>query len=139
MFFMFIGQKHIITVEVERSFMLKIKIRDWFVLIIKRYLGIDKTETRTSELERVYYNLAAIGIDVNIKGQSAIIVMSKINGGQVRFIDTHFESLAELEALVEDLNYRYCSHNNLVIDAPLDVTRHLQNCTWKHDSYCLVS
>ena len=48
-----------------------------------------------------------IGVDMGYRDQSCIVVVSRLNNGQVRIIDSRFESIAEMERLIRDLQQRY--------------------------------
>lgn len=48
-----------------------------------------------------------IGVDMGYRDQSCIVVVSRLNNGQVRIIDCRFESMVEMEHLVHDIQQRY--------------------------------
>ena len=60
--------------------------------LIRRWLGLGE---------------AFIGVDVGIRDQSCIVVVSRLNNGAVRIIDCRFESIREMENLIRVLQQRY--------------------------------
>jgi len=90
---------------------LKNRLRSW--------LGININEDRLDKLDELYSGLTSIGVDVSPtrKSPHTVIVLSKLNGGQVRIIDTHFGTLKELEEFCKWLKEKYRAENN-VVDRP---------------------
>jgi hypothetical protein len=62
-----------------------------------------------------------MGVDIsgNQRDQSAIVIVSRLRGGSVRIIDTHFPSIGEVDRLVKELQHRYgISYKDIYLDAP---------------------
>lgn len=74
---------------------------------------VRKLDTRTSDLVK-------IGVDVEFHGQTTIVVMSKLKGGQFRIIETEFSNVKELIDFVRNLQERY-SINRPFVDAPYNM------------------
>ena len=81
--------------------MISNKIKD----MIRKWLGFDEM---------------FMGIDIGTKRhQSAIVIVSRLNGGQVRIIDSHFKSMSEVKEVVSSLRERYgISRRDSYIDYP---------------------
>ena len=88
---------------------LKRKLRNW--------LGIDKLNRDIGKLYSLNENLVSIGADINFRSPHKIIVMSKINGGQIHFIDANFENIKELKNFVDMLKERY-NTSDVTYDGP---------------------
>ena len=73
--------------------------------VIRKWLGFDEM---------------FMGIDIGGgKTQSAIVIVSRLNGGQVRIIDSHFKSMSEVKEVVSSLRERYgISRRDSYIDYP---------------------
>jgi hypothetical protein len=74
---------------------------------ILKWLGIPYIFKDLQRLDRITHDLVSIGVDVQYKEQSTIIILSHLNGGQVRQIPAHFKDLAELEQLIKGLKCQY--------------------------------
>lgn len=83
------------------------KIRNWLRWKLSNWLGVDSYELRVRELEVLYRDLVSIGVDVHFKDPSMILIYSHLKGGQIRQISANFESIAELNDLVERLKHKY--------------------------------
>jgi len=60
-----------------------------------------------------------IGVDVGLKDESCVILVSRQKGGQIRIIDARFGNYAELNAFVKQTQARYGIPNNSVVwDVP---------------------
>ena len=81
--------------------MISNKIKD----MIRKWLGFDEM---------------FMGIDIGTKRyQSAIVIVSRLNGGQVRIIDSYFRSMSEVEETARSLRERYgISRRASYIDYP---------------------
>ena len=63
-----------------------------------------------------------IGVDVGIKDESCVIVVSRLKGGQIRIEDVRFGSYAELRSFIKLTQLRYGIQNrDIVIDKPMGV------------------
>lgn len=60
--------------------------------LIRRWLGLGET---------------FIGVDLGMRDQSAIVIVSRLNGGSVRIIDAYFDNQMDMERLVKELQQRY--------------------------------
>lgn len=61
-----------------------------------------------------------MGVDVGIKDESCIIVVSKLKGGQIRIEDVRFGNYQELRAFIKLTQYRYGIQNrDIVCDMPV--------------------
>jgi len=81
---------------------------------IKKKLGITLLEKRCTRLEARVLDLESrikettlIGSDLHFEGDSVIVVASKLNGGQLRFIKAYFRSVRDMELMVGGLEERY--------------------------------
>ena len=73
--------------------------------LVRRWLGLGE---------------AFIGVDVGIKDQSCVVVVSRLNNGSVRIIDCQFESIREMENLVHSLQQKYgVSDRDTIADMPM--------------------
>jgi len=92
---------------------LRNKIRKW--LGIERNLELirinDEAVRHNMEIVRQHNKLLAdlvhIGVDVHFKKPHMILVYSKLNGGQIRYIDVDFDNMEELNSFVTTLKKRY--------------------------------
>lgn len=83
----------------------------------KRVLSAENDILNTNSLfSSQISNLSSMGMDVNFNGQSTIIIVSKIDGGQVRIIDTHFKSGKELKETTKYIEESYGSR--AILDTP---------------------
>jgi len=84
---------------------MKFQIKDKIKNAIRKWLGFDKI---------------FMGIDIGSgKTQSAIVIVSRLNGGQVRIIDSYFRSMSEVEETARSLRERYgISRRASYIDYP---------------------
>lgn len=70
--------------------------------------------------------LSTIGVDLNFQGQSQIIILTKLNGGGIRFVNVNFKDAKHLEHTVKDLQYRFQSFDAPTFDtANRDLTEDL--------------
>lgn len=61
-----------------------------------------------------------MGVDVGIKDESCIVIVSRLKGGQVRIIDCRLGNYVEIQRLVKELQARYGIYNrNVIVDRPL--------------------
>ncbi len=73
--------------------------------LVRRWLGLGE---------------AFIGVDVGVRDQSCVVVVSRLNNGAVRIIDCRFESVREIESLVRSLQQRYgISSRDTFADVPM--------------------
>jgi hypothetical protein len=91
---------------------MKTKIINW----IKNKLGILKLESTIKD------NQAIFATDLCLKEQSTIIVISHLNGGQIRIIPFEFKDFKSYLRFVEDLKDSYEVHKS-IIDAPSEFKR----------------
>lgn len=100
---------------------------------LKRWLGIDDLSNKiakidsklNSEIDRIEKrteDLVAIDTDLVFRGDSRIIISTKLNGGQVRIIEAHFVSIGEFMKLYEELVHRY-NTSKTVTDVPMGIRR----------------
>ena len=59
---------------------------------LKKWLGINKLESKVKAFEELIDELGELAVDVNFHEQSRIIVITKLKGGQIRIIPARFES-----------------------------------------------
>jgi len=85
-----------------------------------------KMNQKLAELDVRYQNLVAIGVDVGIKDQTAIVIATKLNGGYVKIIDTRLGTYEELKCLISEMELRYGS--KAVVDVPLHMKHHFNKC-----------
>ncbi len=85
---------------------LRLKIRKWLGIA---YLGgkVAEVEVANASLYRLYEDLTHIGVDVHFKEPHMILIYSRLNGGQLREIPAHFDSLHELNKFTKHLKERY--------------------------------
>jgi len=61
-----------------------------------------------------------IGVDVGIKCESCVIVVSKLNEGQIRIIDVKFGDYCELKSFIKQIQRRYAiPDRDIVCDMPM--------------------
>ena len=99
-------------------------MRKWIQKKLRSALGVDQdlvdTRVELARLRALHSDLVSIGIDVNFRGPHMILIYSKLNGGQIRHIDAHFENLLDLNRFVKELGDQYqTSHKTW--DAPREM------------------
>lgn len=100
-------------------------VSGWLMKKIRDWLGITAIDSLAMENSVAIKNLVEIGVDFHLSSQSTIIILSRLNGGQVRIISARFDSLKDLAVLVENLEQRY-STRNVVWDVPNQLREYLQ-------------
>lgn len=69
-----------------------------------------------------------IGVDVGIKDESCVVVVSRLRDGQVRIMDVRFGTIEELKRFVKTTQSRYgISNRGVIVDAPFDVRNYFKN------------
>ncbi len=82
------------------------KLRSWLgILLVEETVGLNKAAVLS--LEKLYSDLVSIGVDVHFTKPHMILIYSKINGGQLRHIDAHFDNLKELNEFCHHLREKY--------------------------------
>lgn len=89
----------------------------WLKNKIQSWLGITENFREIKQLSELYADLTSIGIDVNFKEPHMILIFSKLNGGQIRHIECHFDNLMQLNKLAKELKQRY-KPKHIYWDAP---------------------
>ena len=59
-------------------------------VVSKQEETLHRYERHLKQLIDNHKSLGSMGVDLHFKGQSQIVVISKLNGGQIRFIDCPF-------------------------------------------------
>ncbi len=100
------------------------KIKNW----IRKWLGVDKDHeylnNRISGVSNTLTKLSEMGVDVNFNSPTKIIIISKIKGGQIRFISAGVYDIKELNRLVERLKVEY-GIEHIQYDAPENIRREM--------------
>lgn len=80
------------------------KLGCWLRRVVRRWLGLGEM---------------FMGVDIGIHDQTTIIICSRLGDGRIKIIDTHFNSLRELESAMRDMQARYAiSSRNILVDKP---------------------
>jgi hypothetical protein len=74
-----------------------------------RFFRLERIVIKLKQSIRRWLGLSEIfmGVDVGIRDQSCIVVISRLNDGSVRIIDCAFPSIIELDRFVRDCQIRY--------------------------------
>lgn len=105
-------------------------MKNWLKNKLREFLGIDslvlEIKKTLSEKERsilhhvdvLHQNLTGIGIDVNVmRDPTTIVIISKLNGGQVKIVETGINDQRHLRSVIEQIEAMY-GNNNKVYDKP---------------------
>ncbi len=105
-------------------------MKNWLRNKLREFLGIDswvaeieakidaKEKSILYEVKRLHQNLTGIGIDVNVMHDpTTIVIISKLNGGQVKIIETGINDQRHLRSVIEQVEAMY-GNNNKVYDMP---------------------
>ena len=84
---------------------------------IQRWLGIEKLDTKIQRLDKLYQDLASLGVDIHFKEPHMILIYSRLNGGQIKHIEANFETMKDLMGFVRELQNRFKTER-VFIDAP---------------------
>ncbi|RLB94058.1 MAG: hypothetical protein DRH26_02210 [Deltaproteobacteria bacterium] len=90
---------------------------NWLRNKVNKFLRIDELSCQLRKLESEFEELSQIGVDVHFKEQSQVFIISKINGGQIRHVAAHFDSLKDLNTFSDSLKERFRTRQ-VVWDAP---------------------
>ncbi len=93
---------------------------------IAQWLGICKLIERLETLERLYKDLALVGVDVHFKEPHMILVFSRFNGGTIRHIEANFDSIRDLELFCQELKKKF-NTEKFVFDAHSQVKDYFKN------------
>lgn len=102
---------------------LKRKLQNWLGIHILNNKTVSferrlhELSIKIDDLYRLNKDLVSIGADIHFRSPHKIIVMSKINGGQIHFIDANFENIRELKNFVDMLKERY-NTSDVTYDLP---------------------
>lgn len=91
---------------------------NWLKNKIRKWLGILGIEQEIRDNTRMIKDLVEIGVDVNFREQSTVIILSKLKGGQVRLIPSYFKDMNEMEQLVKGLKASYNTTKDAIFDMP---------------------
>ena len=65
-----------------------------------------------------------MGVDVEMRDQSCIVVVSKAGNGYVKVIRSYFPNLIEVDRAVREIQARYgIDERHTIIDAPMEYER----------------
>lgn len=63
-----------------------------------------------------------VGVDLGIKDESCVVVVSRLKDGRVKIMDVRFGNLRELHAFLRQTQHRYGIPNrDIIVDKPLSV------------------
>lgn len=84
-------------------------VRSWLRARMLRALDLDRIVAAVDAA-------AEIGVDAGPTG-STVVVLTRLHGGRVEILSTHFEDLRELEGFVAEVRARFGAHR-IVRDMP---------------------
>lgn len=87
------------------------KKKYWLRNLIRKWLGFDNM---------------FIGVDIGIKDESCVIIVSRLKGGQIRIMDMRFGDIKELKYFIRSVQRHYAiPDKNIISDTPLGMNLRL--------------
>ena len=108
----------------------------WLAWKLRMWLGIAELDAEYQSLqsevrhlgrsiatvELALHNVSQIAADVNIHGESLIIVITRLKGGRVKLIQTEFGSIDRYESCVTEVERRFGTRH-LIDDLPMGIRK----------------
>ena len=115
------------------------QLNRWIRRSVRRYLGIDGminaqldaaesaklAESRHRELKDVLDRHLRAGVETHFKGNTTIILVSKLDGGCVEVVDFHTKDIRQVREVL--LGLTKWAEPEIILDAPRHITRALNH------------
>lgn len=100
-------------------------IKQRLINMLSNWLGLVEMRRDIDRVRKDVNAASAIGVDVSFYDTTQIIIVSKVQGGQVRIIPVSLNNLKQIEECVKSIENRYSIKNTPVWDAAPEHQRYL--------------